>query len=807
MTTIYEAASQGDIEAVRRLLASGTPVDEPGEYEQTALMAAAAGGFTEIVRILLAAGADPRRENSLALDFAVRLGEPTSVQLLLGAGADPNRAAPQAPDDDDDSDDDSVDPPPLADALQRGEAEIVRLLIEAGARVDVVHQGRGLLAFAITANNVALFEDLAKRGASIAGAVHAVADSGHVGFLDRLIEMGATLEAPPGADSVMVTAAASNHAAVLQRLIELGAPLEEVGNLDRTALGIAVFLGHVKCAKVLLEAGAIQTADDGLPLLLCAIDSGRPELVRLLLSHGADADDPGDGCCTPLLHAIRGGRVKSAEVLIDHGADVNRRHDGPCRSTHAHPVPAGATPLIAAARFKRGELVERLLAAGAEASLTDARGRSAADHAARRGDVAMMNRLVAAGAPLTTDERTRHNAALLTSLRHADAAGALAALGRGADANAADRDGRSALIAAARGGMVEVVEALLAAGADPNHVAKWGESPLRVSALRRNSRIVRSLLAAGADVNARQVPGSIPADERNTVFISGESALHDAAAWGSTDVLEALLEAGADVNFAGDADVTPLVAAVNHRRMDSARLLLAAGAVVRPQDELWIAPYRFAERAEQPAFQAAARQVAGAIGVAGEPIPNLPGALGFRLSLNDGDAPGSPPRLDTVEGAREWGRRFAKDYAALDERATAMVRALAEPVERAGFLLLDGGKPLGCGPMVQFVVLLPTGDKFEAMAAFGVRGNDDELRTDDIIRWFRALEREEPFHLKGLRFDTVIIEFLQIVKRPDDLARRMCEFCSDLMSGAEGDRVEAVAKALRSGRRIEFWWD
>src|SRR5262245_58097779 len=139
--TLYEAAGRGDLDAVRRLLDGGAEVDALNQYENTPLMEAASRGQAAIVRMLLEAGADPRRANSLALDFAVRLGNPDCVRLLLEAGADPNRSEPD--------EDDPGDPPPLFEAVQRNNLRMIEMLLDAGARVDVVVEGWGLLSVAL----------------------------------------------------------------------------------------------------------------------------------------------------------------------------------------------------------------------------------------------------------------------------------------------------------------------------------------------------------------------------------------------------------------------------------------------------------------------------------------------------------------------------------------------------------------------------------------------------------------------------------------------------------------------------------
>jgi ankyrin repeat protein len=819
MTTLYQAATVGDVEVARQLLAAGTPPDTPGgAYEQTPLMEAAANGHTEMVRLLLQAGANPRLQNSLALDFAVRLGQPESVRLLLDAGADPQRSDPEellAKDDEEDEeeeDDDEEggeepaqhDPPLIFDAVYRGNLDIVRMLVDAGARVDGVNQGYGLLAAALNCKNADLFEYLWERKASLEGALQSVAQMGSMEYLERLLEAGADVNADING-TPLALAAGAGHTAIVERLIAAGAELEQKGTFGKTALGEAVSSSRMDCARALLDAGASMNACDDSTLLAEAIWAGRTALLRLLLKRGADPNETRRGRVAPLFHAIEIEKPKMVEALLQHRADPNLRWQAIQNRGHHLKLAQGATPLMLAAHKRQRESVELLLAAGADPSLVDSKGRSAADYAAKIGDRLITLRLTDAGAPLSTGPRVQQNAALLAAVVARDASAALAALDAGASPNAANKYGVTALTEAAKRGMPQLVEKLLAAGADPNCVSKYGESPLRVSTLRSNADVVRALIAGGADVNAKQVAGSIPHDKQNTVYASGESALHDAAVWGTTEILQILLEAGADINFAGDMNRTPLVVAVNCHRMDSAELLLAAGAIVRPEDEVWVAPYRFAQSARSPAYQALVADVSAACGVEGQGVSHLPGVVTFKLTLDERPDPEKSP--DPVEAAREWARNFTQDYTALDQKANTLIDQVGERVRQAGYLLVDAGKPIGCGPMVQYVALLPTADKFEAMAAFGVNGNDDELRTADIIRWFRELDAEEPFELRGVKFDTLIIEFHALVKHPADLAARMAAICSDLAAGSDGDRVETIAGWLREQRRIHFWWD
>ena len=140
-------------------------------------------------------------------------------------------------------------------------------------------------------------------------------------------------------------------------------------------------------------------------------------------------------------------------------------------------------------------------------------------------------------------------------------------LTRGADVNAAQADGMSALHWAADRGDAALAEMLVYAGASTSAVTRIGQyTPLHIASRTGNAGVVKTLLKAGAKVAARTSPG-------------GATPLHLAAESGNVEAVNVLLEAGADVNAKeNEWGQTPLMFAAARDRADAIKALIARGA-------------------------------------------------------------------------------------------------------------------------------------------------------------------------------------------------------------------------------------
>lgn len=339
---------------------------------------------------------------------------------------------------------------------------------------------------------------------------------------------------------------------------------------------------------------------------LCAdLARGFTGLAGVALDGGAkldaaDSEDPRRR--PPLVCAAEAGRPESVAFLLGRGARVDVQHAS---------FLGTMTPLRLAAELGHGEVVKLLLAAGA--SVKDgASGRSAllraaaeADRRNAEGYAVALEALLRAGAdPNAPDGEGATALTLATASRNA--AGVALLLSHGADPNRRDGAGRTPLSLAAGSREAAVVEALLRAGAVADAADLDGKTPWVLAAERADRRVMTLLEKAGAAARYRTLDAgeAVPAaacegdvallerllgSDPGAVARGGRSgaALVQAARCARLDTVRFLLDRGADPNAAQEDGETPLLAALRDlsstgrdavARTELAALLLERGA-------------------------------------------------------------------------------------------------------------------------------------------------------------------------------------------------------------------------------------
>lgn len=411
-TALHWAVYHGNAELVEKLLRAEANPNVRNDYGSTPMGEAARVGNTDILQLLLDAGADvesPNLEDQTALMAVVRTGNVEAAQLLIKHGADVNATEKWG------------GQTALMWAAARGQPEMISLLIKKGAKVDQRAIDRNwdrrvtaeprvkeMLTGGFTALLYAVREDCLE-------------------CVKALLKGGADINRPdPDNVSPLVLALLNMRFDVAKYLIEQGADVNQWDYWGRTPLYAAADLnivpdsvrGDIKplqksngieIATMLLDRGA--NIDYGLKLpppprnitydragdnpvmntgstpLQRAAYGGDLEMMKLLLDRGANMELGNILGVTPLIAlsnqgGSRGGANKTEQTVIDGlkllieaGGDINKRGGV-----------NGTTPLHTAVRLNWFEVVEFLLANGADINAKDSRGLIPLDYALGKAD-------------------------------------------------------------------------------------------------------------------------------------------------------------------------------------------------------------------------------------------------------------------------------------------------------------------------------------------------------------------------------------------------------------------------------------
>lgn len=223
-----------------------------------------------------------------------------------------------------------------------------------------------------------------------------------------------------------------------------------------------------------------------------AIDAGDVDAVRKALAGGADPNRewPGAGSGTLLARACTSCPIEAVRLMLDAGAVV----DGTLGYTRR-------TALHVACSVGNVELVDVLLAAGADDTTVDHNGATVLHFSCSRGSVELIQLLLERGA--NKDQLTVQEAH--APLHSACAAGNLEVMrvliNAGADLENHNWNGSTPLnfVCQKAGVHPEVVQLLLASGADFETTDKHGRTPLTGACMAGNLDVVKLLIRAGAD--------------------------------------------------------------------------------------------------------------------------------------------------------------------------------------------------------------------------------------------------------------------------------------------------------------------
>jgi cytohesin len=322
------AAYSGTAETVKLLLDAGSPADADADpHGETPMMTASWYNHEDMVRLLLAAGADPNRrdQSSLtALHLAARTDNAALVQLLLDAGANPNVVS------------ESLYETPMHEAAMRSVPAVIAVLATAHAALEVRdHEGMTPLHVAAAIGN----------GANVVALLAASADpdarrpDGNTPILTALaplnddrpekqIGLAALVEATVDTDRAFAAALGYGRTQIALRLLERGADVNALDGQGRSALANAATQRGMTMYQYLVLRGADVERFGG-EALLAAAGAGNSGVVRDLLGRGFDLETRNADGYTPLLVAVASRRVEMVKLLLSAGANrAARSHDG-----------------------------------------------------------------------------------------------------------------------------------------------------------------------------------------------------------------------------------------------------------------------------------------------------------------------------------------------------------------------------------------------------------------------------------------------------------------------------------------------
>ncbi|KAM6361566.1 ankyrin repeat domain-containing protein 17 isoform 6-T7 [Alca torda] len=612
--SLAEACSEGDVNAVRKLLIEGRSVNEHTEEGESLLCLACSAGYYELAQVLLAMHANVEdrgiKGDITPLMAAANGGHVKIVKLLLAHGADVNAQS-------------STGNTALTYACAGGYVDVVKVLLESGASIED-HNENG---------HTPLME---------------AGSAGHVEVARVLLENGAGINTHSNEfkESALTLACYKGHLEMVRFLLEAGADQEHKTDEMHTALMEACMDGHVEVARLLLDSGAqVNMPADSFesPLTLAAC-GGHVELAALLIERGANLEEVNDEGYTPLMEAAREGHEEMVALLLGQGANINAQTEetqetaltlaccGGFLEVADFLIKAGAdielgcsTPLMEAAQEGHLELVKYLLAAGANVHATTATGDTALTYACENGHTDVADVLLQAGAdleheseggrtPLMKAARAGHvctvqfliskvsgrASAMSNTPTHSIATSvsqpqtptpspiispsAMLPIYPAIDIDAQTESNHdTALTLACAGGHEELVQTLLERGANIEHRDKKGFTPLILAATAGHVGVVEILLDNGADIEAQS--------ERTK-----DTPLSLACSGGRQEVVELLLARGANKEHRNVSDYTPLSLAASGGYVNIIKILLNAGAEInsRTGSKLGISPLMLA---------------------------------------------------------------------------------------------------------------------------------------------------------------------------------------------------------------------
>jgi len=314
---LHEHARRGDLALVREYVDNNGVVDQLNRENQTALLVSAGGGHYSVAKFLLEHGAKTNvvdRAGWTALHHAAQNGNEATVELLLKGGEKFTKETAISP-----NIESGADRSPLGVALSAGNLAAAVHLVDAGADCGWKDElGRSLAFFCVQhlvcikflmANSV----DISEPDMQDTSCLHVAAEEGNTAVMEYLINR---VKVP--AEVVDVDGDTPFHAAARAGKLEAmkflnktlggrhGAINKMRGYNNATAVHLSAMNGHIDAVTYLINSGVadINAQDnDGRTALHCACADGAEEVVKVMVTEGAQMNIPDNDGYKPLHHA------------------------------------------------------------------------------------------------------------------------------------------------------------------------------------------------------------------------------------------------------------------------------------------------------------------------------------------------------------------------------------------------------------------------------------------------------------------------------------------------------------------------
>uniref|UniRef100_L2FBA5 Nacht and ankyrin domain protein n=1 Tax=Colletotrichum fructicola (strain Nara gc5) TaxID=1213859 RepID=L2FBA5_COLFN len=530
-SVLYYACVGGLLKAARAIIDRGVDVNAlEGGHCGNALQAAAFNGHSDVVQLLLNKGANANvqcGEYGNALQAASYRGHLDVARLLLEEGAIINAQGGRFE-------------TALQAASKSGHLDVVGLLLHKDANVNIQGEANG-------------------------NALAAASSGGHIRIVELLLNHGADINAPGGFDgSALQTASSHGHIGIVKMLLKQGADVHMQTRGYGNALNGACARGNLEVVQLLLDKGADIHTQGGFigNALHAAAYGGNEEIVKMLVDRGADVHATGGQFGSALQAACWGGHEKAVRTIINLGANVNAQGG------------EYGSPLHAACHSRNGMIAKVLMEFDVDKSLVLRSYHKILDAACHNDREDVLKRLVDLGVKIANSGLDKY---LKTACAFGSGSIIKPLVDMGANVNSQGGKHGSPLQAACKSGNRKTVQCLVSLGADVNIATKFG-SALHTAAHNGNQCIVEMLIDLGADVNAR---GSGSVKATNSLFAASYR--------GHSKVVRTLLSNGAEVSPQDNKGRTPLHVAASNGHIETATILIEAGADVNsaPSDSVW----------------------------------------------------------------------------------------------------------------------------------------------------------------------------------------------------------------------------